>query len=74
MEECEGRHARGRICGGEERAADRWEGGDRGGGGRGQEAGGRVWSARVMVCNTLKVHHQINVSNMVFRFYFLRIN
>jgi hypothetical protein len=31
MEECEGRHARGRICGGEERAADRWEGGDRGG-------------------------------------------
>jgi hypothetical protein len=26
MEECEGRYARGRICGGEERAADRWEG------------------------------------------------
>jgi hypothetical protein len=25
-------------------------------------------------CNTLKFHHQINVSNMVFRFYFLRIN
>jgi hypothetical protein len=49
MEECEGRHARGRICGGEERAADRWEGGDREGDGRGQEAGGRVWSARVMV-------------------------
>jgi hypothetical protein len=25
-------------------------------------------------CNTLKFHHQINVSNMVFRFYFLKIN
>jgi hypothetical protein len=25
-------------------------------------------------CNTLKFHHQINISNMVFRFYFLRIN
>jgi hypothetical protein len=25
-------------------------------------------------CNTLKFHHQINVSNMVLRFYFLRIN
>jgi hypothetical protein len=26
------------------------------------------------VCNTLKFHHQNNVSNMVSRFYFLRIN
>jgi hypothetical protein len=25
-------------------------------------------------CNTLKIHHQNNVSNMVFRFYSLRIN
>jgi hypothetical protein len=28
----------------------------------------------ITTCNTLKFHHQINVSNMVFRFYFLRIN
>jgi hypothetical protein len=32
------------------------------------------WITVLLTCNTLKFHHQINVSNMVFRFYFLRIN
>jgi hypothetical protein len=39
----------------------------------GDERGGYK-VAKVNLCNTLKFHHQINVSNMVFRFYFLRIN
>jgi hypothetical protein len=35
---------------------------------------GQVHASTRAACNTLKFHHQINVTNMVFRFYFLRIN